>query len=31
VRQARLTLSPGWHTIMLGVDPGGSRDANPGG
>ena len=31
VRQARLTLSPGWHTIMLGVDAGGSRDANPGG
>ena len=30
-RQARLTLSPGWHTIMLGVDAGGSRNANPGG
>ena len=31
VRQARLTLSPGWHTIMLGADAGGSRDAHPGG
>jgi hypothetical protein len=31
VREARLTLSPGRHTIMLGADAGGSRDGRPGG
>ncbi len=31
VRQTHLTLSPGRHTILLGDDMGGSKDAHPGG